>query len=102
MERNDNVVQYGGRVRKCFRFWKSFCKDRKVLQHVAGIKIPFTQEVTRTTPVREIRMRENERKFVRQKLIGLQRSGCVEAIKRPVDGWVSNIFLPPKKTAPTD
>ena len=97
MAGKDNVVQYGGRVRKCFGFWKSFCKDRKVLKHVAGIKIPFTEKVIQTTPVREIRMKENEQEFVRQKLIDLQRSGCIEEIKRPTDGWISNIFLRPKK-----
>ena len=97
MAHNDRDEKYGGQVQKCFQFWKSFCRDRKVLRHVAGIRIPFTQEVTQKTPVREIHMKAGERKFVCQKLRDLKKSGCIEEIHHPCEGWVSNIFLRPKK-----
>ena len=82
-----------GKVSKHYKFWTTFCHDRKVLRHVGGITIPFTQNVKQTEQVHEIKMNESEKMFVRGKLKQLIDTGCIVPLKRKHDGWVSNIFL---------
>ena len=81
-----------------YKFWTTFCNDRTVLKHVGGISIPLVKKVNQTAPVREIHMNDRERKFVRQKLQQLIDCGCIVKLKKPIkNGWLSNIFLRPKK-----
>ena len=97
MSGNIQCMKYGGKVSKHYKFWTTFCHDRNVLRHVGGITIPFTQNVKQVEPVHEIKMNENEKRFVRMKIKQLIDTGCIVPLKRKCDGWVSNIFLHPKK-----
>ena len=93
-----NKRKYGGNISTKYRFWTSFCRDRTVLRHVGGITIPFTENVKQLSPAREIHMSEREQEFARQKIRQLIDTGCI--VKLPAiqpNGWVSNIFLRPKK-----
>ena len=89
---------HGGRVSKCYEFWKTICRDRTVLKHVGGITIPFTEDVMcQTFRPPELRFSAKERRFVRQTLQDLVQTGCIVPLKQPKkDGWHSNIFLRPK------
>ena len=90
--------RYGGKVAQHYKFWTTFCNDGTVLKHVGGISIPLVKKVNQTAPVREIHMNERERKFVRQKLQQLIDCGCIVKLNKPIkNGWLSNIFLRPKK-----
>ena len=42
-------------------------------------------------------MNETEKKFVRKEIQQLISTGCIVPLKRKHNGWVSNIFLRPKK-----
>ena len=90
-------VKYGGQVSKHYKFWTTFCKDRNVLRHVGGITIPFIKKVKQVGKVREIKMNEKEKVFVCNKLQQLIDTGCIVPLKTKLEGWVSNIFLHPKK-----
>ena len=97
MASKQNLSSYGGQVSKHYEFWTTFCKDRHVLKHVTGITIPFTKNFKQTILPRDIKMNETEKEFVRQKLKNLITTGCIVPIKKRLNGWVSNIFLRPKK-----
>ena len=90
--------KFGGRLRKCYKFWCSICSDRTVLRHIGGISIPFTSSVKQDFPAREIKMNEQERVFARKKIQELLDTGCITELESPREpGWISNIFLRPKK-----
>ena len=90
--------RYGGNISKNYKFWASFCKDRAVLRHVGGITIPFIENVQQGKPAREIHMSNREREYACIKIQQLIDTGCVEKlISVKPNGWVSHIFLRPKK-----
>ena len=90
--------RYGGNISRNYKFWSSFCKDRAVLRHIGGITIPFIENVQQEKPAREIHMSNKEREYARIKIQQLIDTSCVEKLSsvKP-NGWVSNIFLWPKK-----
>ena len=93
MAEQRETIKYGGQVSKHYKFWTTFCCDRNVLRHVGGITIPFTKTVKQVGKVSEIKMNENEKMFVQNKLQQLIDTGCIVPLKRKCEGWVSNIFL---------
>ena len=90
---------FGGRVRHHYSFWKSICNDHYVLSLVRGVKIPFIGNkppVQHVLP-RELCMSVEEMNFV-DHLQQLIDQGFVTPLDRHIPhGWVSNIFLVPKK-----
>ena len=88
-----------GRASKCYKFWTSICQDRQVLRHVGGITIPFTENnIVQDKLPHEIRFSNRERQFVLETLQDLISTGCVQELDSQMEnGWVSNIFLRPKR-----
>ena len=99
IEMEKDMRLHGGRVSKCYQFWKTICRDRTVLKHVGGITIPFTEDVKcQTSRPLELRFSAKERRFVRDTLQDLVQTGCIVPLKQPKkNGWHSNIFLRPKR-----
>ena len=92
------MQKYGGLVSERYSFWKTICNNRQILKYVGGVKIPFTcDKVIQSVMPREIRMSQEERKYARQKIEKLLKTGCIVSLPHPIQGWRSNIFLRPKK-----
>ena len=91
---------FGGRVRHFIPFWKSFCRDREVLSILNGVKVEFENNecpIQKFLP-HEFKMSEEERKFVDKEIDHLLKNGFIKKLTEPLpNGWVSNIFLVPKK-----
>ena len=65
------TAPYGGHVSKKYTFWQKICNDRHILRNVGGISIDFNQDestIFQTRPPREIRMSNEEKAIVREKL----------------------------------
>ena len=92
-------LPHGGRASRCYKFWTTICQDRQVLRHVGGITIPFIEDnIIQSKLPHEIRFSRKERKFVLETLQDLIRTGCVEELDTLIEGgWISNIFLRPKR-----
>ena len=85
-------------------FYNQWCKvtnDKYVLQCIRGARIPFKNGFPphQTKILREISMTKEQSDFVDKKLIALEANGCIKALAKPFEnGWVSNIFVVPKKS----
>ena len=92
---------YGGRVCQHYSFWKTICADKYVLSLVRGVKILFIDDKppVQTVLPCELCMSAEEMEFVDDHLQQLVSQGFVQPLERHIPhGWVSNIFLVPKKT----
>ena len=88
----------GGRL--CFfrDFWHQILRDKIVLSCVNGLEIDFIDKVKQNKLPRETVMNEKEIAFVDKELIWPLRENIVEKVNKiPKQGWISNIFLRPKK-----
>ena len=95
----NTVHKIGGKVVRHYDFWTSITQDRKILQILGGVNIPFMgfPPVQIRVP-KPVKMSTQEKVFVAQKLIELRKMGCIQKLKHKVSGgWVSRIFLRPKK-----
>ena len=94
------IMKFGGTTRHFLPFWWSIYKDCYVLSLLKGVKIPFINNqppVQRKLPS-ELRMSAEEMAFVDRHLSELLVDGFIKQLDgHIVDGWVSNIFLVPKK-----
>ena len=98
----DNVeaVKVGGQLRKHFEFWSQICNDRYILKQIMGASIPFIEGskiIQRKLP-HQIKMTKEQECFVDAEIQKLLDTNCIKEIKQPLKkGWISNIFLVPKK-----
>ena len=93
-------LKIGGNIHKCAPFWADITKDKFVLSLVNGVKIPF---IDNSPPIQknllpELRMSKEEMKFVEEHIEQLLAQGFIRKLPHHIkNGWVSNIFLVPKK-----
>ena len=88
----------GGRLCLFRDFWRKITRDKVVLSCVDGLKIDFTEEIKQNKVPREIVMNNEEIKFVDKELLWLIKENIVEKVNHVLkNGWISNIFLRPKK-----
>ena len=93
-------MQFGGRTRHFLPFWCTICSDRYVLGLLKGVKIPFiNNELPHQRKIpSELHMSEEEMVFVDNHLSELLAEGFIEKLDHMLpNGWVSNIFLVPKR-----
>ena len=91
---------FGGRVRHFIPFWKSFCHDREVLQILKGVQVEFEDNKRPKQRIfpHELKMSEEERTFVDTEIQNLLQNGFIKKLDAPLpNGWISNVFLVPKK-----
>ena len=89
----------GGKVLHFLPFWHTICKDKYVLNLLKGIHVPFEcgPPTQRHIP-HELKMTDEEKAFVDQEVQHLLETNCIRSLPEMIpDGWVSNIFLVPKK-----
>ena len=87
-----------GRLRHYIKYWRSICTDREVLALIKGATFEFTEHIHQTKPPRCLRMNEEERKFMDNKIKELLQDGSIREIVRPdPTGYISNIFLVRKR-----
>ena len=89
----------GGRVRHHLPFWKTICKDKYVLDIIDGVSVQFdTQLPTQLTLPRELKMNSTEQEFVDEEISHLLQEGFIVKLNSHIpSGWVSNVFLVPKR-----
>ena len=88
----------GGRLRHFLPFWRTICSDHKVLDYIKGVQFEFTQQVTQKKFPKPIHMSTEQIEFMDNKIVELVANGSIKKIdKPPKQGWISNVFLVPKK-----
>ena len=89
----------GGKVRHHLPFWRSICKDKYVLGLLKGIHVPFIHgPPSQKFLPHELKMTDDEKLFVAKELQHLLETGCIRRLPDKIPhGWMSNIFLVPKK-----
>ena len=93
-------MKIGGNICKSAKFWSSQTRDRFVLSLVDGVTIPFINDLPpiQTTLPPKLRMSKEEMKFVNEHIKQLLAQRFIKKLPHHIeDGWVSNIFLVPKK-----
>ena len=92
-------LKIGGNVSKFEGFWHTVTTDKYILSLIKGVKVPFEgQPPVQVNLPRELRMTTEEMNFVDEHLNQLIVQGFVKKLDHHIaDGWVSNIFLVPKK-----
>ena len=89
-----------GQVRNLFPFWESLTEDKYILSLIKGVTVPFINgrpPIQRHLP-KELKMNDQEMKFVDDHLLQLVAQGFIKELRGHIkDGWVSNVFLVPKK-----
>ena len=88
-----------GRLKYFSEFWRSVTHDQEILQYVNGAKIPFVQQPPKQQTIPpNVRMSLTEQKFVDIEIEKLLNKGSIVEISHPPsDGWVSPIFVVPKR-----
>ena len=96
---NSDVELVGGRLHKYFSFWTHVTQNKFVLQCIAGMKIPLISDVPLQVKIpTPYKMNRQESDFIEKELQSMLDNGTiVELDKIDTSGWVSNIFLRPKK-----
>ena len=89
----------GGRLQHFFPFWHSICKDHRVLSIILGAKFEFNEEFCYQEKLpRVLKMSQAEHQFMDDKIKELLQDGSIWEVPHPgPSGWVSNVFLVPKK-----
>ena len=89
----------GGRLHHYLPFWRKLTRDKFVLDAIQyGIHIPLVGRVRQVKFPHEIKMNEIQCRFVDSKLNELLENRCiVRKSKFDPSGFLSNIFLVPKK-----
>ena len=91
---------FGGRVRHFLHFWRTITSDQYILSLVQGISIPFLhgKPPKQKFIPKQLAMSKEEMSFVDDELRKLLENGCIKKLPSQLpNGWVSNIFLVPKK-----
>ena len=91
---------FGGRVKHFIPFWKTFRRDREVLQILKGVKVEFENNKRPKQQIfpHELKMSEEEMAFVDKEIQHLLDNGFIKKLDKPLpNGWLSNVFLVPKK-----
>ena len=95
---NTQNPKLGGRLRHFLPFWKSICKDNEVIRLIKGVQFEFIEQPKQTSFPKPIVMSKEECVFMQTKLQELITDGSISKIKTlPQSGWLSNVFLVPKK-----
>ena len=100
MTDSEHDIPLGGRLKFFYQFWSKICHDRKVLSDISGASIPFIENITikQSKLPHTIKMNKEEERFVDQEVERLLESNCIRVTKRPFkNGWISNVFVVPKK-----
>ena len=89
----------GGRLRQFLPFWRSICNDHRVLSLIKGAKFEFEDNyVQQEKRPRVLKMSECEQEFMNSKIAELLEDGSIREVQAlDPHGWVSNVFLVPKK-----
>ena len=91
---------FGGCVRHFLQFWQTITSDQYILSLVQGISFPFLhgKPPKQKFIPRQLAMSKEEMSFVDDEVRKLLESGCIKKLPSQIpNGWVSNIFLVPKK-----
>ena len=91
---------FGGKVAHFIDFWRQICHDRTILKIISGVQVPFIDDIPPTQHYipRELKMSREEQQFVDVELERLLKERFIKQLTKPIpDGWISNIFLVPKK-----
>ena len=89
----------GGRLRHFKSFWQSICKDRRILKLIDGVEFDFIKTPYQSKLPRQIKMSQEEHKFMEAKLQELlDNKSIVELKEIPPGAFVSNVFLVKKKS----
>ena len=93
-----NQNEIGGRLRHFLPFWKTITTDYKILNMIKGIKFDFTRKFTQKKIPKQIVLSPAGTQFMECKIAELLKNGSIKEVKRPhPEGWLSNVFLVPKK-----
>ena len=88
----------GGRLRHFLPFWRKITGDYKVLNMIKGVKFDFVNKICQKKFPKQIAVSREGREFMHKKISELLANGSIEQISTPdPEGWVSNVFLVPKK-----
>ena len=92
-------VKIGGRLADHFSLWKSITHSKYILQCIRGAHIPFAHPVpVQSKPCPELHMNADQKEFVDKEIEKLLKNQSIKKLSKPLaGGWVSNIFLIPKK-----
>ena len=90
----------GGRIRHYLLFWKQITCDKLILNQVQGVKLEFASFPRRQIKLpHDINMTKEEMLFVNKKIAQLLANDSIAILppEKLTSGWLSNIFLVPKK-----
>ena len=95
----DTKIKLGGRLRHFLPFWCSICTDHRVLSLISGAKFEFNDNFHYQKKLpRVLKMSQAESHFMDAKIEELLLDGSIRQVPHPdPTGWVSNVFLVPKK-----
>ena len=87
-----------GRLRYFLPFWQSICSDYRILNMIKGIRFEFENLEKQKTKPKPICMSKEETAFMDKKIKELLQDGSIKKVTHPhPEGWLSNMFLVPKK-----
>ena len=95
---SEHNPRLGGRLQHFLPFWQNICTDSTILRLIKGVEFEFTTKVKQLVLPKPIVILQTEEAFMKTKIQSLLEDGSITEVEHlPTNGWLSNVFLVPKK-----
>ncbi|CAH2324444.1 Hypothetical predicted protein, partial [Pelobates cultripes] len=92
-----SIHSVGGRLLHFIEVWQHLTTDSWVLNTVLGYRIEFVQPPVQTAWPHRIAFSSHDWDLVAKEILSLREKGAIFQVPSPFPGFMSNLFLVPKK-----
>ena len=97
IERGLVATVHAGRIRWFIHNWRLITQDQWVLEMVQGFRLPLLQTPVQSKPLPEIHLAADQTALIMTEVEELIRKGAISPALQAPGGFVSELFLVPKK-----
>ena len=93
----ERKVPLAGRIQHCLTNWECITQNQWILDAVQGFKIPFTSTLRQASPPRGKPFSPEEEALLNEEILTMLHKQAIEECSSQGRGFLSSVFLIPKK-----
>lgn len=97
IERGIVATVHAGRIRCFIQNWRLITQDQWVLKMVQGFRLPLLQTLVQSKPPPEVHLSADQIDLIMTEVEELKHKGAISPAPQAPGGFVSQLFLVPKK-----
>ena len=97
IKRDIRVPVHAGRIKGFIENWSLLTQDAWVLQVVQGLQLPLVELPTQELPPQELRFPVDQTELITAEVQELKSKGAISLVQDDTGGFISQIFIVPKK-----